>query len=735
MDKNKKISKALIVSMLAGVIASSVPMNALAAGKVPSDIDKIKNEDAKRVVKELFAKGKIDGFDDNTFRPDQKVTRAEFAAMLLNVGNYDNKNVTNRNVNFADSKKGTSWHYEILNKAYNLGLISGKGTKGNGEIIIAPNAPITREEMLTVLVRAYELNNGKSTITDKEVNASLKKFVDASKLPSWSKVPVAKSLKYGITSGLTENRIGAGDKGDRLQSALFSYRIMKQDTGKTPGEEKPPIIDKTAPVITLKGLKDVVVYEGDTYKDEGVTVIDNVDGNISSSVVKSGAVVDATKPGKYVVKYNAKDKAGNKAAEVSRTIIVKEAVAKLEADKEIIHIKKSGTTVGEVRSILSERHAIAKDGIHFVSKKPLTDGLGNPEKVSNVQDLVVHVNHTKVDNKFTKSTIYDVVVNKDATDVQVDTANKTVTVNNTHTLSDVKSAFETKAQAIIGENNVEFFTEVKDSDVVYGDTIVLIEGSNNDVSVKNVTYKFGDSLVVEAGESSLTVKGLKFEDSLDLYSYNPLTKNTTKLINGAEVGVNGTYEFKNLATGSYVVVQKPLEKGKPGEKAYDDEYQQRLKNENVYEIKPIFKAERNVTEAYRLSANYPGFALATPDANADFVKDEQKVAKITGGGDLYAEIVYKYRTERVKFKNMKLTFGTEAVDDDKNPVTPNVNYPTVLLNPTADYEQFGLNQTVLFTLVLKDKDASGNVTSKVEIPLQAKVVLKNAALALEVTPQ
>lgn len=729
MDKNKKISKALITSMLAGVIASSVPMNAFAAEKVPSDLNKIKNEEARRVVKELFEKGKINGFSDNTFRPNQKVTRAEFAAMLLNIGNYNNKDATNRNVKFADSKKGTSWHYEVLNKAYNLGLISGKGTKGNGEIIMAPNAPITREEMLAVLVRAYELNNEKSTITDKEVNTSLKKFVDASKLPSWSKVAVAKSLKYGITSGLTENRIGAGEKGDRLQSTLFSYRLMKNPSG-----EKTPIIDKTAPVITLKGLKDVVIYEGDTYEDAGVTVIDNVDGNISSSVVKSGDVV-TTKPGKYVVKYNAKDKAGNKAVEVLRTVTVKAAIAKLEVGKEIIHIKKSGATVGEIRGILSERHAIAKDGIHFVSKKSLTDKLGSPEKVSNVQNLVVHVNHTKVDNKFTKSTIYDVKFDKDATDVQVDTTKRTVTVNDTHTLSDIKSAFETKAQAIIGENSVEFFAEMNDSEVVYGDTLVLIEGPNNDVSVKNVTYKFGDSLVVEAGESSITVKGLKFEDSLDLYSYNPTTKATTKLIDGAEVGVNGTYEFKNLATGFYVAVQKPLEKGKPGEKAYEDEYQKRLKNENVYEIKPILKAEGNSNGAYRLSANYPGFALTTPNTTADFVKDEQKVAKITGGGDLYAEVVYKNRTERVKFKNMKLTFGTEAVDHDKNSATPDVNYPTVLLNSTADYEQFGLNQTVLFTLVLKDKDASGNVTSEVEIPLQAKVVLKNAALTLEVTPQ
>lgn len=62
-----------------------------------------------------------------------------------------------------------------------------------------------------------------------------------------------------------------------------------------------------------------------------------------------------------------------------------------------------------------------------------------------------------------------------------------------------------------------------------------------------------------------------------------------------------------------------------------------------------------------------------------------------------------------------MNFGTENVDVDNNSATPYVTFPTVALNPTADYEQFALNQSVKFTIVLKDKDATGAITSKVEV--------------------
>ncbi|MDZ4756736.1 MAG: PKD domain-containing protein [Bacteroidota bacterium] len=79
--------------------------------------------------------------------------------------------------------------------------------------------------------------------------------------------------------------------------------------------------DKTPPVLTLIGNNPDTVEQGLTYNDPGATAIDNVDGNISANVVASSNINNQV-VGSYIVKYNVKDSAGNKAAEVQRTIYV-----------------------------------------------------------------------------------------------------------------------------------------------------------------------------------------------------------------------------------------------------------------------------------------------------------------------------------------------------------------------------------------------------------------------------
>ena len=78
--------------------------------------------------------------------------------------------------------------------------------------------------------------------------------------------------------------------------------------------------DKTPPVITLIGDATVSIELGTAYKDKGATAIDNVDKNLTASIVKSG-LVDSNKVGTYTITYNVTDKAGNKAT-VTRTVKV-----------------------------------------------------------------------------------------------------------------------------------------------------------------------------------------------------------------------------------------------------------------------------------------------------------------------------------------------------------------------------------------------------------------------------
>ncbi len=82
-------------------------------------------------------------------------------------------------------------------------------------------------------------------------------------------------------------------------------------------------LDTLAPVITLNGASPVTITLGSTYTDAGATASDNVDGDISSSIVVTGSV-NTSVPGSYTLTYNVADAAGNHATEVTRSVIVGE---------------------------------------------------------------------------------------------------------------------------------------------------------------------------------------------------------------------------------------------------------------------------------------------------------------------------------------------------------------------------------------------------------------------------
>lgn len=80
--------------------------------------------------------------------------------------------------------------------------------------------------------------------------------------------------------------------------------------------------DTEAPVITLNGPATLDLNVGDTYTEQGATATDNVDGDLTSSIVIGGDVVNTSVAGVYVVTYNVSDAAGNAATEVTRTVTV-----------------------------------------------------------------------------------------------------------------------------------------------------------------------------------------------------------------------------------------------------------------------------------------------------------------------------------------------------------------------------------------------------------------------------
>jgi len=101
-----------------------------------------------------------------------------------------------------------------------------------------------------------------------------------------------------------------------------NVNIVANQTSTTSGVYTPQFpTDTTPPVITLIGNAVVTVTQGQNYVDAGVTAMDNVDGNLTGSIVPNNPV-NTSVIGSYTVTYNVMDAAGNAAAQVSRTVNV-----------------------------------------------------------------------------------------------------------------------------------------------------------------------------------------------------------------------------------------------------------------------------------------------------------------------------------------------------------------------------------------------------------------------------
>jgi hypothetical protein len=79
--------------------------------------------------------------------------------------------------------------------------------------------------------------------------------------------------------------------------------------------------DTTRPVITLQGSATMTLVIGTLFTDPGATATDNIDGNITARITRTGSV-NVNTAGTYILTYRVSDNAGNAATPVNRTVSV-----------------------------------------------------------------------------------------------------------------------------------------------------------------------------------------------------------------------------------------------------------------------------------------------------------------------------------------------------------------------------------------------------------------------------
>lgn len=162
-------------------------------------------------VSEAVNNGLLYGRSSNVIDPNGRLTRAEMAAIINRAfGCYKMADISQ----YKDVSKN-AWYYKDVQLAVQMGTYNGRSS-----FSMAPDAPITRQEAMTVVARALQLDH------ERYSNADLSKFSDRSQISDWALPYVRSMVGAGYIHGRT-NGLAPQDTIKRAEFAQIFHNILK----------------------------------------------------------------------------------------------------------------------------------------------------------------------------------------------------------------------------------------------------------------------------------------------------------------------------------------------------------------------------------------------------------------------------------------------------------------------------------------------------------------------------
>lgn len=166
----------------------------------------IKGHWAEKEITQLVNKGFLSGYPDQTFKPNQTITRAEFTSILvkaLNLKEVDTGKVFNDTYNH--------WTQGAIITAHSSGIINGYN-----ESTFGVNDPITREQIAAIIVKAFKL----------EYIKPIKTFKDEAKTSKWAVEAVATAIGEAIMGGYEDGSFKPQGNATRGEAAAIIIRAL-----------------------------------------------------------------------------------------------------------------------------------------------------------------------------------------------------------------------------------------------------------------------------------------------------------------------------------------------------------------------------------------------------------------------------------------------------------------------------------------------------------------------------
>jgi uncharacterized protein YjdB len=230
--KSKKISSAILLVFLITLFGA---FSASAA-----DLSDIKGHWAENEIKAMVSQGIVTGYTDNTFKPGNAISRAEFITIINRAFGFEES----AEISYTDVKPG-DWFAPQIQKARAAGYIAGYEDN-----TMRPNNKISRQEVAVIIGRILNLDNN-AGLTEVD------RFSDAASIPSWSRGAVGAVVAAGYMTGYPDGSFKAGNNITRAEAVVVVGRCLVEEIFSQAGTYGPATgsqtIDGNA-VISVSGV-------------------------------------------------------------------------------------------------------------------------------------------------------------------------------------------------------------------------------------------------------------------------------------------------------------------------------------------------------------------------------------------------------------------------------------------------------------------------------------------------
>ena len=258
--------KRILALFLAAVSCLSLAVSASAANTVARKATDFRDYDRTawyaEAVNAAVDNGLLYGKSSTTLDPNGDMTRAEMAAIInRSFGCYKAADISQ----YKDVSKN-KWYYKDVALAVQMGTYNGRSSS-----TMAPDAPISRQEAMTVVARALELDYDSYSKTD------LSAFSDRSEISNWAlpyvRAMVGADYIHGRTKGLEPlDNITRAEFAQIFHNIIGTYIVSKGTYDK---DIKGSVLIRTDDVelknLTVDG--DLIIGCGAA---DGKIVLDNV---------------------------------------------------------------------------------------------------------------------------------------------------------------------------------------------------------------------------------------------------------------------------------------------------------------------------------------------------------------------------------------------------------------------------------------------------------------------------